>query len=108
MEQKRFALLADITTNETARLLPTLERLLGADHVTAIVRGFRVSGSVDGEDAEALNQKLLSAIQRAVDGITWRSEWTRDGTTERFSDAVSEGRRPAAPEGLRQPADPAR
>jgi len=57
---------------------------------------FVLEGTLEGASAKDLNRALLSALRRVEKKTRLRSEWTCEGTTERFFDYVPKRQRRAA------------
>ena len=93
----RFALVAEVSTDDPPKLLPVLERLVGAEFITRAPGGFRVACVLEGETAKELNRQLLSELRRTVKRTRLQAEWTAVGVTERFFDYVAKGTGPDAP-----------
>ena len=102
MGDKRFILRARISTENPGAVRPWLDRLVPGGSVTTTgdPKELVVDGEIAGASARDLNRALLSALRRAEKRTRLRSEWTCQGTTERFFDYVPKGPR-------RAPADPA-
>jgi hypothetical protein len=95
MLQKKFALVADISTANQEAVEKVLLKLVGVNAIMITDGGFKVKTTMEGESARELNRSLLSALRRAEKKTTLRAEWTYDGTTERFFDYVPKGIRDA-------------
>ncbi len=94
MAGTRFALVAEVSTDDPPKLLPVLKRLVGAEYITPAPGGFRVACVLEGEE---LNRQLLSELRRTVKRRRLRAELTAVGVAQRFFDYVAKGTRPAAP-----------
>jgi len=88
MTKKKFALSAEISTDDPAVIQKTLVELVGIDAILKTEKGFKVRTTMEGDSAREMNRTLLSALRRAEKKTTLRSEWTHDKTTERFFDYV--------------------
>jgi hypothetical protein len=91
MPQKKFTLVADITTTNQEAVEKVLLKLVGVNALMITEGGFKVKTKMEGESARELNRSLLSALRRVEKQTTLRAEWTFDGTTERFFDYVAKG-----------------
>jgi hypothetical protein len=91
LAQKRFRLVADVSTDDPAALRPVLVRLVGAGHLSGRSDGFHVECERVGNNAKDLNRALLSELRRIVKKTRLRAEWTAGGMIERFFDYVSKG-----------------
>lgn len=96
LAQRRFRLVADVSTDDPVALRPVLARWVGAENLTERSGGFHVEREMAGASAKELNRALLSECRRTVKKTRLRAEWTAAGTTERFFDYVSKGIRPAS------------
>jgi len=56
--------------------------------VTATSNGFRVEGTVEGEDPETANRQLFTTLRRIEPRTTWRAQWKAEGTIHRFVDST--------------------
>jgi hypothetical protein len=93
--ERRFRLVADVSTDDPAALRPILVRLVGGRHITRHGEGFHIECEMTGDAARDLNRALLSELRRIVKKTRLRTEWTAGKTTERFFDYVPKGVRPA-------------
>jgi hypothetical protein len=91
--QKRFRLVADVSTDDPVVLRPVLVRLVGAEHLTGRGDGFHVECEMTGTNARDLNRAFLSECRRVVKKTRLRAEWIAGDTTERFFDYVPKGTR---------------
>lgn len=91
MASKRFVLVADITTEDPAKIEKVLAELVGVDGILRTEEGFKVKTTMEGVSAREMNRSFLSALRRIVKKTTLRAEWTCDRTTERFFDYVPKG-----------------
>ena len=93
MSLRTFRLSATVSCSNRSNLdgvRAPIERVLGAEaRVERIDQGLRIeAGAVVGGDARELNRQLLSAMRAVEKAIRLQSEWTADGTTERYFDYV--------------------
>jgi hypothetical protein len=97
MGEATFVLRARVSSDRVAAVRPVLERVVGAGSVSPgeSAGELRVEGSLAGTSARDLNRALLTELRRAEKKTRLRSEWTRDGVTERFFDYVPKGVRKA-------------
>jgi len=93
--QRRFRLVADVSTDDPVALRPVLVPLVGATSLGPRKDGFHVECTMAGQSARELNRTLLSMLRRTVKKTRLRADWTAGATTERFFDYVPKGRRPA-------------
>ncbi len=95
MHMEQFKLVAEIKTSDPKKIEPILFDLIGVDGILRTEKGFKITKTFEGQSARELNRGLLSNLRRVVKSTTMRSEWTHDGTTERFFDYVPKGIREA-------------
>lgn len=91
MANKRFVLVANINTEDPARIEKVLTELVGVNALLRTEDGFRVKTTMEGVSAREMNRSFLSALRSVVKKTTLRAEWTCDKTTERFFDYVPKG-----------------
>ena len=91
MASKRFVLVANITTEDPAKIEKVLAALVGVDAMLRTEDGFKIKTTMEGMSAREMNRSFLSALRRIVKKTTLRAEWTCDRTTERFFDYVPKG-----------------
>ena len=91
MGQKKFVLVADISTTNQEAVELVLLKLVGVNAIMITDGGFKVRTTMEGESAGELNRSFLSALRGAEKKTTLRAEWTCDGTTERFFDYGPKG-----------------
>ena len=92
MVQKKFKLLAKVSSDNLPAIKPALEELFanrGTIHETG--QGFEVEAELEGETAADLNRTVLSALRRVEKRTRIRAEWTQGGITEKFFDYVPRG-----------------
>ncbi len=97
MIDKEFKLSATISSCNPAAIKPVLERLIGKTaFIKARVDGFEVVAEFKGSSARDLNRMFVSELRRAEKKTRIRSEWTCEGTAEKFFDyALRQTRRTA-------------
>ena len=89
MPQKKFMLTAKIASAKPSAIKPVLEKIIGINgSIKPTTDGFTVSAEFKGESSKALNRTLLSELRRAEKKTRLRSEWTSEGTTEKYFDYV--------------------
>lgn len=88
MANKKFSLVARVTTESPERINQALSGIVGASAITATEEGFLIKTVMVGETARDLNRGLLSALRRVEKKTRLRAEWTCGTTTERFFDYV--------------------
>jgi len=89
MPEKKFKLMAIICSDHPAAIKPILERVIGSNgSIKPTIDGFDVTAEFKGERSKDLNRMLLSELRRAEKKTRLRSEWTADGTTEKYFDYV--------------------
>ena len=95
--KKRFSVYARVSTDNPTAVRPVLERLLAPGSVSAgeEEHELRVRAEMEGPSARDLNRHLLSELRRIEKRTRLRSEWTTEGSTERFFDYVPKGKRSA-------------
>jgi phage tail tape-measure protein len=89
-----FHLVADVSSDAPDRVRPVVAQLFPTG-VTETAGGFHIEAVLEGESARDLNRTVLSSLRRAEKRTRLRAAWTSGGTTERFFDYGSKGRRPA-------------
>jgi hypothetical protein len=96
----RYVLHARISTENPVAVQPVLARMVPQGTVAPSENGheFVVDGVLDGPSARELNRTLLSELRRVEKRTRLRSEWTAQGSTERFFDYVPKGARKSLPE----------
>lgn len=96
MVAKKFALVADILTEEPAKIHKVLVELVGVNAMLRTDRGFWVRTTMEGRSAAELNRIFLSSIRRCETKVRLKAEWTHGQTTERFTDFDPHDRRESA------------
>jgi hypothetical protein len=92
---QRFRLDGEVRTADRRGVLAALTALLPEGRIEENEARFRVEAQLEGESARELNRSLLSALRRIERRTTLRSQWTSDGTLERFFDYVPKSAPPA-------------
>jgi hypothetical protein len=95
VSSRSFALVADVSSADSAAIEPVLRRLVDGE-IIPIVNRFHVVATLSGKSARDLNRSLLSDLRRVERRTRLRSTWTPDGITERFFDYVLNGSGPAS------------
>lgn len=91
MVNKKFVLVANINTEDPARIEKVLSELVGVNAILRTEDGFKVKTTMEGMSAREMNRAFLSALRSVEKKTTMRAEWTHDKTTERFFDYVPKG-----------------
>ena len=89
MANKRFVLVANINTDDPAKIEKALSEIVGVNAMLRTEDGFRVKTTMVGANAREMNRSFLSALRSVVKNTTLRAEWTCGKTTERFFDYVA-------------------
>lgn len=90
MGSKRFELKATVSSDNLSAVKSAIEEFIGdAGSVSDTEEGLEIKASLEGESAKDLNRELLSRMRRIEKKTRIRSEWSFEGTTERFFDYVS-------------------
>ena len=92
MAERRFQLVADVSSNNPAAIEPVLHEIGGAT-VTKTEGGFHVEATIAGASAQDCNRLLLSALRRLEKRTRLRAEWTEENVTARYFDYVLKGTR---------------
>ncbi len=95
MAAKRYSVQARVSTENPAGVTLALGQFFpdGSISPTDDPKELLVTGRANGESARNLNRSLLSALRRVEKRTRLRSEWTYEGSTERFFDYVPKGKR---------------
>jgi hypothetical protein len=89
MSNKRFKLLARVSSSSPKAVKPILEKAIAKGSVHEAGGEFVIEAEMEGESAKELNRSLLSGLRRVEKKTRLRAEWTsEDGTTQRFFDYV--------------------
>ena len=98
MINKRFLLVATVSTDNPEAIRPILEKLIGrhgsfkevsTDDVDQKSKGeFLIQAEIEGINAKDLNRSLLSALRRVEKRTRLRAEWNSGNTTEHYFDYV--------------------
>jgi hypothetical protein len=87
MPEKKIKFTANISSTNPQAIKPVLERVVGANGtIKPTSDGFDVTAEFMGECSRDLNRTLLSELRRAEKKTRLRSEWTCEGTTEKYFD----------------------
>jgi hypothetical protein len=95
---KRFVLVATVSTANPKAIHPVLEKIVGhfgsfkeVSTEDADRKGkseFLVQAELEGLSAKDLNRSLLSALRSAEKRTSMHAEWSSSDTTERYFDYV--------------------
>jgi len=88
MANRKFSLVARVSTENPRAVKRALPELLPKGSITQTADGFLVKLELRGASARELNRTLLSALRRIERKTRLRAEWTSGRTTERFFDYV--------------------
>jgi hypothetical protein len=89
MADKRFRVVARVSSSNPKAIKPVLERAITSGSIKEVKGELVVEAEMNGESAKELNRSLLSALRRVEKKTRLRAEWTSDdGTTQRFFDYV--------------------
>ena len=89
MVNKRFKLMARVSSSNPRAVRPVLEKLITKGSVKKAGDEFIIEAEMEGGSAKELNRSLLSALRKAEKKTRLRAEWASDnGTTQRFFDYV--------------------
>ncbi len=89
MAQRRFKLVARVSSSSPNRIRPVLWELVRVGSIKEAEDEFIIDAEMEGANAKELNRSLLSALRRAEKKTRLRAEWTSDnGTTQKFFDYV--------------------
>lgn len=89
MENKRFRLVAQVSSSNPPAVRPVLEKLIATGSVKEADGEFMIEAEMEGGSAKELNRSLLSALRRVEKKTRLRAKWTaEDGTNQRFFDYV--------------------
>jgi hypothetical protein len=87
MPEKKIKLSATVSSANPSAIKPILERIVGSNgSIKPTSDGFEVNAEFKGESARDLNRMLLTELRKAEKKTRLRSEWTCEGTTEKFFD----------------------
>ncbi len=88
-----YWLKARVDTDDPRTLRPVLEDIVArwSGSLRQTGEGFEIELAWEGASARDLNRELLSELRRVVKKTRLRSEWTAEGTTEKFFDYVPKG-----------------
>ena len=89
MKEKKIKFSAKVSSANPSAIKSVLERMVGGNgSIKPIEDGFEVNAEFKGESAKELNRMLLSELRRTEKKTRLRSEWTVEGTTEKYFDYV--------------------
>jgi len=89
MENKRFTLVASVSTNNPEAIRIVLERIVGKNSVTQSGDNeFRIETEMERLTAKVFNRSLFSELRRSEGRTRLRAEWTSGEITEHFFDYV--------------------
>jgi hypothetical protein len=89
MANRRFKLVARVSSASPKAVKPALQGAIAKGSVKEVNGEFIVEAEMEGESAKDLNRTLLSTLRRVEKRTRLRAEWTSDdGTTDRFFDYV--------------------
>lgn len=91
MPEKKFKLVAKISSADPSAIKPVLEQAIKDGSIKPVDEGFEVNAELSGKTARELNRLLLSELRRTIKKTRMRSEWTSEGTTEKFFDYAFKG-----------------
>ncbi len=91
MPEKKFKLFAKVSSANLSAIKPVLEQAIKNGSIKPFSEGFEVNAELKGESARDLNRLLLSELRRVERKTRMRSEWTSEGTTEKFFDYAFKG-----------------
>ena len=80
-----FEICADVSSAQPAAIQAALIELIEGT-LTSTASGFRVVGTVDGEDVEVANRTLFAALCDIEPRTTWLAQWKFEGTVQRYVD----------------------
>ena len=87
MPEKKFKLSANVSSANPSAVKPVLERIVGrSGSIKPTSDGFEINAEFKGESARDVNRMLLTELRKAEKKTRLRSEWTCEGTTEKFFD----------------------
>ena len=85
--EKKFKLSANVSSSNPSAIKPVLERIVGSKgSIKPTIEGFEVKTEFKAESSRDLNRMLLSELRKAEKRTRLRSEWTCEGTTEKYFD----------------------
>jgi len=87
MSEKKFKLSASVSSANPTAVKPVLERMVGSNGTIKTTSDrFEVNAEFKGKSARDLNRTMLTELRKAEKKTRLRSEWTCEGTTEKFFD----------------------
>jgi hypothetical protein len=94
MAQRKFRLLARVSSDNPSAIKPILRELINnKGTLKSTEEGFEVEADLEGESARDINRMLLSEMRKAEKRTRIRAEWTSGNTIEKFFDYVPKGTR---------------
>jgi len=92
MPQKKFTLLAKVSSDNPSAIKPVLGSLIGnKGTIKSTDDGFEIQAELEGESAKDLNRMLLSEMRKVEKRTRLRAEWSSDKTVQKFFDYVPKG-----------------
>jgi len=89
VSEKTIRLAARVSSANPSAIKVVLERIVGGNgSIKPTSDGFEVNAELKGACPKDLNRKLLSELRRAEKKTRLRSEWTVEGSTEKYFDYV--------------------
>jgi hypothetical protein len=89
VSEKKIKLSAQVSSANPSAIKPVLERIVGDNgSIKPTADGFEVVAEFKGECAKDLNRMLLTEMRKVEKKTRLRSEWSSEGTTEKFFDYV--------------------
>jgi len=87
LQEKKFTLSATVSSANPSAIKPAMERIVGNSGSIKLTKdGFQVNAEFIGESARDLNRMMLTELRKAEKRTRLRSEWTCEGTVEKFFD----------------------
>ena len=87
MVEKTIKRCATISSENLSAVNTVLEHIIGdSGSIKQAGKGFEVVAELKGESARDLNRMMLSEMRRVEKKTSIRSQWTYEGTTEKFFD----------------------
>ncbi len=80
---------ADVSSAQPVPIRAALVTLADGT-VTPTASGFRIEGTVEGEDPEIANRQLFATLSRIDPRATLRAQWKVEGTVHRFVDLTAQ------------------
>jgi len=87
MSEKKFSLSAKVSSATPSTIKPVLERIIGnKGSIKPTDDGLEINAEFKGKSARDLNRMLLTELRKVEKKTRLRSEWSSEGTTEKFFD----------------------